>query len=223
MSVAYAELAVELPDSPYRMWIDGTLGEYLPLPDGYRVEIVGGEMLISPGPPFQHNRIISKIIAAVERQAEREPAFRFEAVATTGFDLEPIQDAYIPDVVLLEREQADRILDQGVRYVRPSDLAMVIEITSRTKARSDRAPGPQLVRGDGTFPQCKWTGYARCGIPFYLVVDCDPRVASSLLYSHPDVPGGTYLEVESTPLGEPVHLPDPIGLTIPTDRWRTWS
>ena len=223
MSVAYAELAVELPDSPYRMWIDGTLGEHLPLPDGYRVEIIGGEMIISPGPPFGHNWIISKIITAVNVRAAGDFSFRFEAVATTGFDLEPIQDAYIPDVVVLEREQAERILEQGVLYVRPSDLVMVVEITSRTNARNDRAPGPRLVRPDGTYQKCKWTGYARCGVPFYLVIDCDPQVSGSLLYSNPDPVDGSYLEVDSWSLGDPSRLPDPIGRTIPTDGWRTWS
>ena len=217
MSVAYAELAVELPDSPYRMWIDGTLGEYLPLPDGYRVEIIGGEMIISPGAPLGHNISISDIIEALAGH----PGFR--AIATTGLDLTPIQDAYIPDVILIDRDHSNELLERGIRYVQPADIAMVIEITSRTNARNDRAPGPQLVRDDGTFPKCKWTGYARCGIPFYLVVDCDPKVASSLLYSNPDIAGGTYLEVESSPLGDPIRLPDPIGLTIPTDRWRTWS
>jgi hypothetical protein len=217
MSVAYAELAVELPDSPYRMWIDGTLGEHLPLPDGYRVEIIGGEMIISPGAPLRHNVIISDIIES----AAAHPAFR--AIGTTGLDLEPIQDAYIPDVVLIDRAHARKIHSQGVRYILPSDIAMAIEITSATNARRDRAPGPQPVRADGSYPKCKWTGYARCGIPFYLVVDCDPKVARSLLYSNPDAGEGSYLEVDSRPLGEPIRLPDPIGLTIPTDQWRTWS
>lgn len=217
MSVAYAELAVELPDSPYRMWIDGTLGEYLPLPDGYRVEIIGGEMIISPGAPLGHNLVISDIIEAFAGHSD------FRAVGTTGFDLEPIQDAYIPDVVLLDRVHAREIHAAGIRYVRPSDIAMAIEVTSRTNARNDRAPGPQLVRADGSYPKCKWTGYASCGVPFYLIVDCDPRVASTLLYTEPDIVEGTYLEVASRPLGEPIRLPDPIGLTIPTDEWRTWS
>lgn len=217
MSVAYAELAVELPDSPYRMWIDGTRGEYLPLPDGYRVEIIGGEMIISPGAPFSRNVAISEIIEAVAGH----PGYR--AVAATGLDLAPIQDGYIPDVVFIDREHSDRLLERGVRYIRPSDIAMAVEITSRTNARNDRAPGPQPVRADGTYPKCKWTGYARCGVPLYLVIDCHPKVASSLLYSNPDSGDGCYLEVESSPLGDPISLPDPIGLTIPTDRWRTWS
>ena len=55
------------------------------------------------------------------------------------------------------------------------------------------------------------------------MVDCDPKVARSLLYSNPDLGDGCYLEVDSRPLGEPIRLPDPIGLTIPTDQWYTWS
>lgn len=217
MSVAYAELAVELPDSPYRMWIDGKLGEHLPLPDGYRVEIIGGSVIISPGAPLGHNIIISDIIEAVAGHAG------FRAVGTTGFDLEQIQDGYIPDVVLIDRTHAKQIHRQGVRYVRPSDIAMAVEVTSRTNARNDRAPGPQLVRAGGSYPKSKWTGYARCGVPFYLVIDCDPKVSAALLYSEPDVDAGTYLKLDSWPLGEPIRLPAPMDLTIPTDEWQTWS
>jgi Uma2 family endonuclease len=167
--------------------------------------------------------IVSGIIGAAAVRQAAEPAFAFESIATTGFDLAPIQDAYIPDVVLIDRDRSNELLERGIHYVLPSDIAMVVEITSRTNARNDRAPGPQLVRADGTYPKWKWTGYARCGVPFYLVIDCDPKVAGSLLYSNPDIGDGCYLDVESSPLGDPIRLPDPIGLTIPTDRWRTWS
>jgi len=214
---------VDLPDSPYRMWIDGTLGDYVPLPDGYRVEIVGGDMVISPGAPLSHNFIIHAFVEAAAVRRSIEPSYRIAAMGTTGFDLEPIQEAYIPDILLLDYDHLLDIMNEGVRYVRPSDILMAVEITSRTNARIDRAPGPQLVRADGTYPKSKWTGYARCGVPFYLVVDCDKQVGQVLLYSVPDLDAGTYLEVEKWPLGEPIRLPEPINLTIPTDKWQTWG
>ncbi|MGI8328766.1 Uma2 family endonuclease [Actinomadura scrupuli] len=40
-----------MPDTPYAMWVRGELAEYLHLPkDGTRVEVVGAEIVVSPGP-----------------------------------------------------------------------------------------------------------------------------------------------------------------------------
>ncbi|NDU72585.1 hypothetical protein GWI34_08085 [Actinomadura sp. DSM 109109] len=41
----------ELPDTPYNLWLRDELADVLDLPrDGTRVEIVGGEIIVSPGP-----------------------------------------------------------------------------------------------------------------------------------------------------------------------------
>jgi hypothetical protein len=41
-----------LPDSPYAMWVRDELAGYLHLPkDGTRVEVIGGEIVVSPAPP----------------------------------------------------------------------------------------------------------------------------------------------------------------------------
>ncbi len=209
-----AQLAVELPDSPYRMWIDGTLDDHLPLPEIYRAEIIGGRIVLSRAEPFRHAWIVTRIIGAVSSSSH------LEVVAHTGLDLADIQDAYIPDLVLLDREHADRLARQGVPYLRPADVPVVVEITSKTSARHDRV---RPVSVDGACSGGKAMGYARCAVPFYLVVDCDPEVASIMLYSQPDSAAGTYLGVVTRPLGEPIQLPDLIGLTIPTDQWRTWT
>lgn len=61
MSVA-AVAHFMLPDSPYAMWVRDELASYLHLPkDGTRVEVIGGEIVVSPGPSVDHNGMVRDI------------------------------------------------------------------------------------------------------------------------------------------------------------------
>jgi hypothetical protein len=61
MSVA-AGAHFMLPDSPYAMWVRDELAGYLHLPkDRTRVEVVGGEIVVSPGPSVDRNSMVRDI------------------------------------------------------------------------------------------------------------------------------------------------------------------
>lgn len=92
---------------------------------------------------------------------------------------------------------------------------MVVEITSERDAAGDRKPSGEVMT--------KWSGYARMEIPYYLLVDRDPKVARTILYSIPDRSAGAYLNEESWAFGETVHLPAPFDLAIRTGSWRPWA
>lgn len=92
---------------------------------------------------------------------------------------------------------------------------------SRTSASSseenDRRPGPRRA-GPG-----KWNGYARVGIPCYLLVDRDPKEARTTLFSRPSTTSGDDWEAVARAFGDSIKLPEPFGLEIPTDEWEPWQ
>ena len=77
-----------LPDTPYAMWIRGELAEHLHLPkDGTRVEVVGSEIIVSPGPTLDHNLIVGDIQDRLAEARGADSEFPWRCVQTTDLDL----------------------------------------------------------------------------------------------------------------------------------------
>ncbi|GAA1958948.1 Uma2 family endonuclease [Kitasatospora viridis] len=216
MSVlAYGQWA--LPDTPYALWARGELAEYLHVPDdGTRVEVIGGEFVVSPAPVYPHAGILTDISDAFGFAKRIDPGFRWRSVQTVNLDLISIGDGYIPDMVVVDRETDLQSRADEVLHVYPEQLQLVVEVTSQSNARSDREP--VLDRRP-----TKWSGYARCGVPFYLLVDRDPRRPGVTLFGAPDRAAGRYEVLESWKLGDPLTVPEPFGVEIDTGLWRPWS
>lgn len=207
-----------LPDTPYNLWLRDELAEQLRLPnDGTRVEVVGGEMVVSPGPTYDHNLIVQDVQEALIVAKRTDPGFRWRCVHTMDLNLSEIRDGYIPDLIVLDVDTSDKAREAQARHLLPDQVAMVLEVTSRSNAADDRQPA--LRRSAGT----KWNGYAQVGLPYYLLVDRAPRSAQTILYSDPDPASGVYLHFESWKFGETIRLPEPLGLEIVTDAWRPWD
>ena len=220
MSVGYVEYP--LPDSPYEMWVRGELERYLGLPEGFRAEIIEGDIVVSPAARFAHNWFALSVIEAMTRAADADPAFRWVAIPNTGVG-EPEARGWIPDVVVMDRSRAVEALavDEGV--LDPSDMAMAVEVTSPSNADHDREPGPQHRRRNGNRIMTKWTDYASTGVEYYLLVDRDPRVARATLYFDPNRETSRYESAIAWDFGEPIVLPEPFGVTIDTAEWNAWS
>ncbi|TQF03094.1 Uma2 family endonuclease [Kitasatospora acidiphila] len=216
MSIA-AIAHLMLPDSPYAMWARGELDDYLHMPnDGTRVEVVGGEIVVSPAPVFSHAAILSDIQSAVVTAGVMDPAFPWAVVQTINLDLVDIGDGYIPDLVLLAKDTAARCRAEDRLFLSPGQLDLVVEVTSKSNAHNDREP----VLGRRA---TKWSGYARCGIPYYLLVDRDPRRPGVTFFTEPDRVAGSYRANRTWKFGDPVNLPEPFGFEINTELWRPWS
>jgi hypothetical protein len=85
-----------LPDTPYNLWLRDELAEQLHLPnDGTRVEVVGGEMVVSPGPTYDHNLIVQDVQEALIVAKRTDPGFRWRCVHTMDLNLSEIRDGYI--------------------------------------------------------------------------------------------------------------------------------
>jgi Uma2 family endonuclease len=207
-----------LPDTPHNLWLRDELADYLHLPDdGTRVEIVGGEMVVSPGPTYDHNLIVQDVQRALFAAEMADPGFRWRCVHTMDLNLSEIHDGYIPDLIVLDVEASEQARAAQVKHLLPEQVKLVVEVTSRSNASDDRQPA--LRRTTGT----KWNGYAQVGLPYYLLVDRAPRSAQSILFSDPDRDSGTYLHFESWKFGETIRLPEPFRFEVATDGWVPWQ
>ncbi len=208
-----------LPDSAYLMWVRDELVDYLHLPkDGTRVEIIGGEIVVSPGPTVGHNGIVRDVERGVFAAELADPAFIWRSVQTTDLNMFDIGDGYIPDLILLEEPILREARASEAKHLLPHQVDLVVEVTSISTAVNDREPKAGR-RPAGT----KWSGYAHSGIPYYLLIDRDPRAAKATLYGMPERRSGMYKEIRSWDFGETIRIGAPFGFDISTEQWTPWD
>ncbi|MFG2112319.1 Uma2 family endonuclease [Streptomyces sp. NPDC048718] len=167
----------------------------LETPEGFRAELIEGEIVVTPPPDGDHEDCIGLI---VEQMIERSRT-RMQYAPNKGLTLKDVpgapRDRVIPDGTFAPRE---RRLFRGADSWMPCDgVSMVLEVTS-TRAHRDR----------DTKRRC----YARGGIPFYLLVDRDDSTVT--LFAEPE--DGDYRARQTVPFGKPLTLPDPFGFDLVT-------
>lgn len=207
-----------LPDVPYTMWVRDELAAHLHLPnDGTRLEVIGGEVFVSPSPTFGHNAIVQDIQDAIADARSADPAFPWRSIQNTDLNLVEVGDGYVPDLIVLDEATFVEARNAQVRYLFSSDVALVVEVTSTSNAGNDRKP--DRWRRAAT----KWSGYAKAGIPHYLLIDRAPNIALSTLFTEPDRRTGTFGSATTWKFGETIPLPEPLRFEIDTDRWAPWA
>lgn len=217
-ATALRQPAVILPDDAHSMWVRGELDEFLHVPDGHRVEVIGGEIVVSPAPLLEHGGVVHDITKALFRAAAADPDFPWEPLQVIGVDLVGLQDGYVPDLIVMDSADFAAARKAGVRCLVADQIELVVEVTSPSNAADDRRP-PSGGRPRIT----KWSGYARAEVPYYLLVDRDPKIAESTLFTIPDQAAGGYLHQESWGFGQTIVLPDPFDLRIDTADWFPWN
>jgi hypothetical protein len=210
---------LELTEPAYDLWVDGRLLEELGIPDDRRtrVEIIGGEIVVSPAPYFRHAAIATEIQKSFFRRELPEPGFPWRVVQTINFNLQEIGDGYIPDLIVLSQTDFDAADAANALNVTAEQIGMAIEITSKSTAMEDREPGAKRAR------PTKWNGYAREGTKFYLLVDREPDKPMVTLFSDPNPARGIFQTEQRWEFGETVVLPEPFGIEIPTEGWQPWD
>ncbi|WP_420162040.1 Uma2 family endonuclease [Nocardiopsis sp. CNT-189] len=155
------------------------------LPDGYRVEILGGNIIVSPVSTNEHNGVIRRVLLQLEKQLpESRITLQTTSVGRAGED----DDIVIPDLVVLPVEAED----DDVRLNSPDVVDFALEVVSRGNSTIDTKVKPGV--------------YAGMGIPVHLLLD--PRDGAITCYSDPR--NGTYQSVHHWKFGDTVVLPAPL-------------
>ncbi len=175
-------------DRRQRAAVVRALHDQLDPPPGWRVEIIEGELVVSPAPSPGHGYIVEIIRTAVHQSL---PATHgaYEAIELA----EPEEDVFIPDLSVWPR----KLLRRGTERPDPTHCALAVEVTSPSQSKRDYR---------------KEAGYARCSIPTYLLVDRSREVC--ILYTEPG--GDHYLTRHEIPFGKPVTLPLDPPVTVET-------
>jgi Uma2 family endonuclease len=169
--------------------------EELEPPEGVKIELLRGEIVMMAAPDLVHNRIVADVQDQIPRK-------RWERLQTTDVDIIGEASEPIPDLLVLERGVAP-----ASGNLVPSQLAtLVVEVVSKTSV--DRDYG------------VKRSIYAAGKIPAYLIVD--PIVAHCVLLTDPVGEGdqADYRGQWITKFGDPVAL-ESLDLKLDTSEFGT--
>jgi Uma2 family endonuclease len=157
---------------------------------GLRVEILGGQLVMSPTPRGKHAGTVKRLLRQLSPQLPAGlDAYEMSSIALPG----DLDDYCTPDLVVLptEWEEDDDWLAD------PGDAELAVEVISQSEKAKD------VTAKNG------W--YAAAGVRTLLVVD--PRKGDWALFSHPR--DGVYQGVLHGKYGEELSLPMPF--TRPVD------
>ncbi|MEV6616722.1 Uma2 family endonuclease [Streptomyces sp. NPDC051051] len=165
--------------------------EQMPVPEGFRVEIVGGNVFMTPQRDT-HWGIIRRIVRAVEDRFGVE----VKVFSDVRIDFPGHENGFCPDVAKL-RDSAEKD-DEGRWH--HEDVEFVAEVISQGTAINDYGP--------------KKTAYAVAEVPVYLIVD--PYQGRCYVYTDPKE--GHYVMCTRVDFGGAVDLTATVvDLTLKTD------
>lgn len=162
---------------------------------GYRVEIIGGQLLVTPPPDGPHSRALTKLmrpfIAAGLDDGETEVR------QGIGLWLPMDADDYaIPDLAIVDADVDDHLVENNCYD--PVCFRLVLEVTSSNWKNDLKA---------------KVTAYAAAMVPVYVIVDRKHQRLHVL--TDPDCADYSTHRVHSP--GETVTLPDSLGAEVTLD------
>ena len=125
----------------------------MPYREGYRYEIIEGELCVSCSPGLTHQVVSDNLVVLLRNFLKLNPIG--VAVSTPGLVLSEYSGV-IPDIVFFSHDQRDRIVTNDRLTGAPS---LVVEILS---------PGSSNVRRDRVL---KLQLFAKHGVPEYWIID----------------------------------------------------
>ncbi|MFF2701662.1 Uma2 family endonuclease [Streptomyces cyaneofuscatus] len=167
----------------------------LGIPEGFRAELIDGEIAVKPLPDGDHEECVNVVLKQVLRKSRTDMDFS----GNKGLELprgegSPRNHA-VPDGTFAPT--ARRLFRGADPWMPCEGVALVVEVTS-TKPQADR--------------EAKRRCYARGGIPLYLLIDRDE--SSVTLFSDPEDPD--YRQHLTIPYGKPLPLPEPFAFDLET-------
>ncbi|MFE6972662.1 Uma2 family endonuclease [Streptomyces sp. NPDC057682] len=179
---------------------DVLLGDFFALdpPEGFRAELIEGDIVLTPPPDGNHEYSLSVILDQVIRYGRTGMDFS----ANKGLRLRGAggcpDDHAIPDGTFAPT--ALRLYRGADPWMPCEGVALVVEVTS-SKPVADRT--------------AKRHCYARGPVPLYLLVDREE--SSVTLFSDPG--DDDYRQHCTIPFGKEIHLPAPFALDLRTDEF----
>ncbi|GAB2860875.1 Uma2 family endonuclease [Streptomyces deserti] len=162
---------------------------------GYRVEIIGGHLLVTPSPDAPHARALTGLmlpfIAAGLHGGETEVLQNVGLWLPTGDE-----DYAIPDLVVVDADIDDHFVENNAYD--PACFRLVLEVTSGNWKDDLKT---------------KVTAYAEAKVPVYVVVDREHQ----RLHVLTEPSGDDYANHRVHAPGETVALPDSIGAKVTLD------
>jgi Uma2 family endonuclease len=172
-----------------RLWYE------LDWPEDVRIELIEGELIMSPSGSVSHSRTISALIDQV-MDVVRGHNWELHTMMTAH--VAQTRERLIPDLMIAARDAPEfsewELLSSGV--------LLVAEVVSPSSRRRDR--------------EAKRRAYAQGQVPLYLLIDpfADPPAVT--IFSEPGEDG--YQAARTAAPGQPLELPEPFGLLL--DTWR---
>ncbi|MFF4087605.1 Uma2 family endonuclease [Streptomyces nigra] len=170
--------------------------EELEPPEGVRVELLRGEIVMMASPDLVHNMIVEDVLDQIPRK-------RWSRLQTQDIDIPDEASEPVPDLVVLER-----VARPASGSLLPSSLVtMVVEVVSRTSIQRDY--------------EIKRSIYAAGKVPVYLIVD--PIMAQCVLLTRPvgRRDDADYQRQQVTKFGAPLPLEE-LGLELDTTEFGTF-
>ncbi|MCE7082846.1 Uma2 family endonuclease, partial [Streptomyces sp. ST2-7A] len=170
----------------------------LTVPEGFKAELIEGQIVVTPPPDGDHEDIISTLIRQVLAGSSEE----MDVSGHKGLLLERADggapgNRFVPDATFAPREL--RVFRGAPPWMDPTGITMVTEVTS---GRPDH---------DRT---TKRLAYARAAIPLYLLID--RRTETLTLHTDPEPRTGDYGHTHTVPFGKPLTLPTPFDFDLDT-------
>ncbi|WP_328561118.1 Uma2 family endonuclease [Streptomyces coelicoflavus] len=165
--------------------------ERVPLAEKFRVEVVGGNVHMTPQ-RTTHWQVISLITHAVEDRFGREATI----FSNVRIDFPGPENGFCPDVALLSAA-AEKVSNDRWRH---QDVEFVAEVITQGTAANDYGP--------------KKLAYAAAEVPLYLIAD--PYQGRCHIFTHPK--DGDYTTETRVAFGAELDLTGTVlGLTLTTD------
>ncbi|MEU6482464.1 Uma2 family endonuclease [Streptomyces sp. NPDC046887] len=168
-------------------------------PETVTLELVKGKLKVKPVPDGDHGEIIMWL---QEQCMQHKPGFGL--YGDQGLVVESYRAGRArPDGSLAQRGY---FAGRG-EWSDPSGVLMAVEVTSYD-SDTDRRDRKE-----------KAAGYAAAGIPVYLLVDRD----GGALLVHSEPHNGEYRQRTTYAYGDTVALPDPVGITLDTEKLKEFA
>lgn len=163
-----------------------------------RAELIAGEIVLRQPADGYHEHCLSRLVGQVVKHASREMDMSGNKGLVIPRDHRAHHGRVIPDATFTPEDE--EVFRTAPPWMSCEGVAMVTEVTDT---------GPQRDR------TAKRLGYARAGIPLYLLIDRDR--ATAILHSEP---GGTdYAVTRVAPFGKPLPLPEPFDFELDTSEF----